>query len=251
MNDRNMFTDYPDYSPECSTRTWDNISSCVKPGNLSFLSLNIRGLIGKYGELLAYLNCVKNKFTFIIITETFLNMENDKALEIPGYKSVSVYRNSSDRGGGIKIFYENHVNVSVMREYTGVGEGCESLFLLATIAGIGRFVVGGVYRPPSKSIPAFFSFIEHVLSVLDSNRTILLGDFNFNTLGNDPNTRHFVDIMHQNGYVNEINMKTYISPITHSELSCLDHIWNSFQYNKKSFVVKPNISDHYAIVIVL
>ena len=56
--------------------------------------------------------------------------------------------------------------------------------------------------------------------------------------------------MNSYGFVNVIDLPTYISPTSGTEKSCLDHIWHNFRDNYDSFVVQPSISDHYAVVCV-
>ena len=63
--------------------------------------------------------------------------EKDKALELEGYKSHAIYR-TDQVGGGVKLYYLNHINVMVISEYTGVFESCECITVKATVPGCGK-----------------------------------------------------------------------------------------------------------------
>ena len=54
------------------------------------------------------------------------------------------------------------------------------------------------------------------------------------------------------GYENLIYGPTYVSPANLSEVSCVDHIWtNLANIDSHGYVIKPNLSDHYAVCIML
>ena len=49
------------------------------------------------------------------------------------------------------------------------------------------------------------------------------------------------------GFVNEIILPTYVSPSTGHNVSCLDHIWHNFDIDRRSYILQPNMSDHFAV----
>ena len=100
----------------------------------------------------SHISILKNKFT--IIMEIWLSDDNDFALELNGYKSVSVYRN--DIGGGIKLFFLDHVNISLINTLISSKGRCESFSTRANILGFGYLIITEVYRrPPHMSVPNF------------------------------------------------------------------------------------------------
>lgn len=80
------------YIPVCCYSDWNKVAENLNSEYLSLFTVNIRSLINKFSELLTYLGNTGNKFTFIVITETWLCKEKDKALELFGYESCSLYR---------------------------------------------------------------------------------------------------------------------------------------------------------------
>ena len=77
----------PSSSDNSNSLNWDEIEEKFYLNGLSLIHINMRSLCNKFAELLAHLSLIKNKFTFIILTETWLHENKDFGFEIPGYKS--------------------------------------------------------------------------------------------------------------------------------------------------------------------
>ena len=94
--------------------------------------------------------------------------------------------------------------------------------------GVGNFYNGGIYCPPIRSDVEFLSFMESVLQNLGDERTVIMGDFNYNVMKvNDSTVSSYQNVFSQYNFVNEISLQTYASPGTSSSTSCLDHIWHN------------------------
>ena len=222
----------------------DNMLSVEK---LSVFCCNMRSVVNKFPLLFSHLALLKNKFTIIVLTESWLNAGKDKALELPGYKSKSLYR--SRKGGGIKVYYLEQLNMTVEEDLTECTPHCESIFLRTNVRGIGKLNLVCIYRPPLGNFPLFKDFLEGLATYAGSHRTIITGDFNLNTsaepLSNE--TTEYQELLTCFGYRNCIDKKTYVRPNSSTDTSCLDHLWFNFGHLASSGVIKPNISDHYAI----
>ena len=72
--------------PQCSIVLWSELDKNIKYNKLSVLTVNARSITGKIEEFIAILNLITNRFTFIIITESWLTEEYNFVLEINGYK---------------------------------------------------------------------------------------------------------------------------------------------------------------------
>ena len=75
----------------CSYCQWYEIAPRNNITPLSVISINVRSLAVKFAEFISYLSSSAIKFTFIIIVESWLTFEKDKALEFQGYKYHSIY----------------------------------------------------------------------------------------------------------------------------------------------------------------
>ena len=240
------------YSPDCSSKTWSKLSGELpNSSNVSLLSVNIRGLSGKFNELKAHLNLLKIKFTFILITETLLKAGNDGTFGIDGYKSISLSRSTSF-ARGLKFYIRDSISFNKMEDLTKTSRICEQPFVSASLPGIGEVKIGGIYRSPNSSKSEFLCNMEGNLRKLNGSKSILIGDFNFNTHSalTCGIVREYIELFSQYNYTNEINLSTYVSSSTNDDISCLDHIWSNVNWPCRSFVIGPNISDHYATAAV-
>ena len=170
-----------EYVPNCSEITWNELSSETFSQNISLLAVNIRSFAGKFSEFVAHINLLKFKFTVLIITETWLNENTDIAFDINGYNCFSIYRNGQI-GGGIKIYIEESLSASVIEEISSVEGAYEGLFVKMFVPDLGDVTVGGVYRPPGKSVVSFCEQITDTIHYINDSGCIVLGDFNLNTL---------------------------------------------------------------------
>ena len=222
---------------------------------LSVLCVNARSLRNKFSEFVSHLSVSRAKFSFLIVTETWLKSNNDFAYEIDGYNSSAVYRaDNVGSGGGIKIYYLNSINVEVVNNFSGCFETYESLLISTTVPKLGKLFLCGIYRMPNGSISSeFVSGMTGILSEIGVNRSLIGGDFNLNTQLS-PMARHVSDytqLLGSFGYENLIDNLTYVSPITGSETSCLDHLWCNFASDSdQGLVIRPGISDHYPICFI-
>ena len=79
-------------------------------------------------------------------------------------------------------------------------------------------------------------------------KSIVVGDINIDVIStSDPNTMQYVEVMCSYGFVIEINIPTYVSPVTGTETSCLDHIWHNLCSTCSSGVIRPALPDHYPV----
>ena len=83
------FTDI--YVPQCSNLLGCELDKNLKDNTLYILTLNARSVTGKFADLNANLKLVRKRFTFIIITESWLTKESNYGLESNGNKSHTKY----------------------------------------------------------------------------------------------------------------------------------------------------------------
>ena len=75
------------YVPRCKYVMWSNLDSNLKENNLSRLTVSAHSITGKFADLVTNLNLIKKRFSFIIVTESWLSYDSNLVLEIKGYKS--------------------------------------------------------------------------------------------------------------------------------------------------------------------
>ena len=65
------------FNYECTSVSWNRYSKHLQVNQLPILCVNARSIVYKFPEFLLYLSIVKSKFTFILITETWLKSFSD------------------------------------------------------------------------------------------------------------------------------------------------------------------------------
>ena len=106
--------------------------------------MNARSITGKFSDLIANLNLIRKRFTFIIITESWLTEKSNFVLEINGYKSNTL--NGVGRtGGGTQIFYLGYIITDVLRQFSAVKVSYENTLQKSAITGSGHMFVAGIY----------------------------------------------------------------------------------------------------------
>ena len=81
------------YEPNCISSTCDSFANLKYSRSLSILCVNMRSIVGKFGDFLSFISCLKHSITFIVEVETWLDQQKDLASDIDGYKSHTLYRN--------------------------------------------------------------------------------------------------------------------------------------------------------------
>ena len=236
----------PDYVPLCSYSNWGNVSVRLSPGRISLIAINARGLTSKFSELSAYLSGLNSKPSFVVITETWLSRDRDCVFELDGYRSHSIYR-EKQLGGGIKLYYLGTLSVSIVDEFTGIFDCCENLTIGAYIRGYGKLIISCFYRPPNRPLTPFFEYLQNIFDFLCENKSIIVGDFNIDISSFSSTVSQYIDISTSYGFVNEVNINTYVSPITYQDKSILDHVWHNLKLKCETLIVRPALSDHYSI----
>ena len=96
-------------STKCDYYVKDKFISIIAEGNkrarnLSFFHINIKSLPKHYDELEIYLSSLNFKFSFIALSETWLDEYRQGLYELPNYKSINEFRKNK-KGGGVFIYY--------------------------------------------------------------------------------------------------------------------------------------------------
>ena len=157
--------------------------SIVLSNEFSVLTINVRGLRGRFPELLSYLSELKKEFTFIILTEVWLDENLNIGFQIPNYNSVCCLRNN--RGGGIVAYYKDSLHIDVVDDKTGIFESHEALLLNCHVPNYGEIYLWSFYRPPSRPKRLFIDYLEHNLSYVLDKKIIMTGDFNIDLIDKD------------------------------------------------------------------
>lgn len=138
---------------------------------ISIGCLNVRGLLGKYDEIIALLN--ESKYDVLGLCETFLDSNvGEHEFMISGYSVVTKHRNR--HGGGVLFYINETVKFEVID--TDVSNSVESIWIKIKCKEI-DLAVGVMYRPPSAN-QAYYNDILDQLDYIHARfqHVVLLGD---------------------------------------------------------------------------
>lgn len=148
---------------------------------LSVLNVNIHSIRKCFNSLRIFLNNTKYKYSFIVLSEIWLDEAIDVGFELSGYRNLQVYRNRN--GGGLKLYYIDTLNVNITDEFTGIFQQThECLSIKSLMPDIGEVIITGFYRPPNKNVNLFIDWMEIFSSRFKYKIHLLCGDFNINIL---------------------------------------------------------------------
>ena len=153
--------------------------------DMSIINLNIRSLANKFDTFKNLLDTLKQRFSIISLTETWLN--EHKSVEnfgLTDYYFVCSNR-INRRGGGLGIYVSNNFNFKRRPDLDIIEDGIIETLFIEIISTSGKnIIVGTVYRPPSGNFDMFENKFNEILTKVDkSNKiTYLMGDFNIDLL---------------------------------------------------------------------
>ena len=150
----------------------DNSDIQCRSGGLSCLCLNIRSVVSKRNEFLAYV--LAHDPDLVAVTETFLDDSvHDSHIIPPGY--VLFRKDRNRHGGGVMLLVRGSINVSRCVNYE---TSCELLWVKLSLKPM-SMIFGVFYRPPYHSTHDLQALQDSLLSVSDKHSCIIVcGDFN-------------------------------------------------------------------------
>ena len=153
---------------------------------MSFFHINIKSLPKHYGELEIYLNSLNFKFSFIALSETWLNEYKQGLYELPNYTLINEFRKNK-KGGGVSLYIADYLKFKRRHDLEYFDSEMESLSI--EIEG-GMFnlecnlIIGVLYRMPNACVDVFNERMCDVLNIVQKERKIcyFLGDLNIDLL---------------------------------------------------------------------
>ena len=218
--------------------------------SFSVLGSNIRSCRKNFSSFLALLSVLLFKFSIIVLVETWLTDVTDFCFDINGYNQFNLYRNNF--GGGIKIFCENSLHVSILENISFVNNIIEILSIKVVGKGF-KYVISAIYRPPKSSVNEFNVVFSDILNMYSKDdKVIIIGDMNLDLF----NTFNLTGI---DDFMNQLYACTFHPVIRKgTRINCnnevikytlLDQIWTNFDdgVSRLSGVITTTITDHFTI----
>lgn len=258
-NERNMFFDddidgFCD-SVEIAKRTLTNCRyydpesiPYEKFQGTSFFFNNIDGFNSNFDEFRNHCLNLKMSFDFYCFNETNLKSGALHDFEIDGYISEFHYGiDVKSKGSGLAIYYRNNLKFSVDKSLTIRTKHFESLGgRLKCDIGLVHVLV--IYRFNfNNNIDSLFTDLTSLLETINDKPSIVLGDFNFDTLkcNSITNIQKYIDTFMCLGFSPLINKPTHFKG---NSSTSIDQIWcNIVSENVFSGILNTSTSAHKPI----
>lgn len=227
--------------------TFKRLTQTYKDTNFSILHLNIRSILNKHDDLVAYLDSLVYKFSVIGLTETWLKNENIHDFPMSQYNFTGKVRDHKP-GGGIGLYIHQSSQFRERNDLSiNVDDIIESQFVELTKPN--NTIVGVIYRPPNDKLEQFKQSLSEILQKIDlqKKKCYILGDFNVDLLKVEE-SRYLNDVlncMFSSSFYPLISKPTRI---TSRSATLIDNIFvNSPIDNFTSGLLSTDLSDHLPI----
>ena len=196
---------------------------------------------------------LKQQFSVIGITETWISDANHSLYEFDDYSHVSLYRKDKS-GGGVSLFIRNGISYFTRQDLDKIDELIECIFIEVDkdiFSTTRNIILGVIYRPPNTSPTDFLKVLSEIMHKLKRENKLcyLMGDYNLDLLKNENHlpTSKFLDLMYSCSFLPLIHKPTRVTDKT---ATLIDNIFtNDLQINENIFngILMTNISDHFPI----
>ena len=220
---------------------------------LSLFHLNVKSIPKHYDEMELYLKSLEFKFSFIGLTETWLDIDKEEFYDLNGYTSVNRYRKDR-KGGGVSLHILQGIAFALRNDLDYVDSEMETVFIEIdkSIFNTGaNIVIGVIYRMPNSSVDVFNDRISDILNIIQKEHKLcyFLGDLNIDFLKADDHraTGELLDVLY---CCNVFPLITKPTRVTSTTATLIDHILtNNLDDNMMHIqgILCTSISDHYAV----
>ena len=200
-----------------------------------------------------YLNSLDFKFSFIELSETWLDDNEEEFYDLKGYSSVNSYRKDK-KGGGVSLHIRKGITFILRNDLDYFDSEMETVFIEIDKCIFGTYsniVVGVIYRMPNSSVDVFNDRISDVMNVIKKERKLcyLMGDLNIDFLRADDHraTGELLDVLYCD---NVFPLITKPTRVTSTTATLIDHILtNNFVDDMMHIqgILCTSISDPYAV----
>ena len=246
---QNMNCDYY-FGDSFQNNISNNTNYCNK---MSFFHINIKSLPKHFDDLDLYLNSLDYTFSFVGLTETWLDESKHDLFDLPGYNCVNRFRKGK-KGGGVTLCLRYGIPYKIRDDLQYFDSEMESVFIEIDSTYFGtssNVVIGIVYRMPDSSVEVFNERITDIMNVIHRVKKVcyLLGDLNIDLFKCDDHkpTSNFLDTMYS---YNMFPLIVKPTRVTEKSATLIDHIWtNNFDVHSqhKQGILLTSMPDHYGI----
>lgn len=227
---------------------FENKFYSLSDNSLNIFHLNIRSISENLDELVVYLQQLKKKFDLIVLSETF-RLADLSLHSLPGYDILYNW-GKVNRNDGVVVYIRD----TIKYEHEIIGLDNINLLKISLDFNKIKCVFSCVYRLHPTCPYVFSQNLHSYLKTIgrDVDVSVFLGDININILDQKEHTQAYLNVLHQEGYISQINGHTRIQG---DRKSCIDHIFmkrNSVEnFVAVPFIIRNQITDHFPTILLL
>ena len=193
------------------------------------------------------------KFSFIVLTETWLSEGTEELYGIQNYNVVNRFRKGR-KGGCVTLYINENIPCVIRNDLEFFDSEMESLFIEVdnnVFQTSSSIIIGIVYRMPDSSIDIFNDRMTDIMNKVNKENKLfyMLGDLNIDLLKYEEHrlTSSFVDILYSN---NVFPLITKPTRVTQTTATLIDHVLtNNFDIwgKHRQGILCTDMTDHYAV----
>ena len=246
---------YPDienfHHVECNYKDIDVFSSYSS--FLNILLFNVRSIRKNFTQFIAHLSHMFMHFSFILLTETWLDPSFCDSFNLPGFYKFDLCRNSY--GGGLRFFIRQGIQATILSDFTLKNDFIEMLTVECLSSDV-KYIVMLVYHSPTASHVINNLFVDYLLSSLQQLKAknlpvVVAGDMNLNLLNpyNFGYINYFINGMFELGLVPAVNIPTKVNEENNvTRFSIIDQFWvTNILRIHNACVIPLDLTDHYPV----
>ncbi|KAL7373405.1 hypothetical protein ABVT39_006045 [Epinephelus coioides] len=149
----------------CYYYTEEQFNNTIKSGNkISVIHFNSRSLYANFENIKYILSQIKQPFSIIAVSETWMNSERVIDFDLDGYELVYVNRKNKN-GGGVALFVDRKFNFKVDEKLSVVVDNLlECVTIEIVLERKKNIIVSCIYRTPGSNIDLFRDWMEENFS---------------------------------------------------------------------------------------
>ncbi|KAL7382736.1 hypothetical protein ABVT39_027076 [Epinephelus coioides] len=234
---------------QCEYYTEEQFSNKFKKdGEVSIIHFNSRSLNSNLSKIKHCLKQLKNKFTVIAISETWLSEEQTALVEIEGYEMYHMNRKQK-KGGGVAVYIEKTYRSKTIKDMSeAISNVMECITVEIETEKSKNILISCVYRAPGSCVEVFKEKLLSIYEKVNKNKLFFAcGDFNIDLLNpqENSNTKEFINSMYSMSLYPLITRPTRIT--THSA-TLIDNIFTNIIDEKiTSGIIINDTSNHLPV----
>lgn len=215
------------------------------------ININIQSLHSKFDALNQFILDLTagGVFVIAITLQEIWKIGDINMVQIPNF-SLFFTERKKNRGGGVGIYIHSSYSANINRPLSHFHEKFFEAISVDIKYQKKKYTISCIYRPPTntaKTNDDFFTIFEDFLTISQNfkHAHFILTDSNFNLLKIHlcSNTQKYLNLLHNNGYLQLIFKATRIQ---NNNFSLIDHICcKNETYDITTGVVIADISDHF------